>query len=120
MSVAASILLALGVALGAIGAHALRGSLSAETLAVFEKAVFYHITMSLGVLALSIYRAVQPGSSVVLFFSALMLTIGIVLFSGSLYLYTVSGIRWLAMITPVGGILLILGWFAAGYGFLRS
>jgi uncharacterized membrane protein YgdD (TMEM256/DUF423 family) len=94
------------VALGAFGAHGLRALLEKmNTLAIWEKATFYHLVHS----AVLIFVANRkPGFSVswILFFA------GIVIFSGSLYVLAFTGARWLGMITPVGGLCLLAGWLS--------
>lgn len=96
----------LGVALGAFGAHGLKDLLAGRAGALdwWEKATFYHLVHSAGALvALCWTRRVLPTA----FFLA-----GIALFSGSLYLMAFTGLRWLGAITPLGGILLLLGWLS--------
>jgi uncharacterized membrane protein YgdD (TMEM256/DUF423 family) len=95
----------LAVALGAFGAHALREVLARTptSAGLWEKAVFYHFihTVMLFVLAT---RSPLPRLP---WFSFL---IGIILFSGSLYLYATTGTHWLVMLTPIGGVSFIVGW----------
>lgn len=93
----------LAVALGAFGAHGLSDSLSEKMLETYRTGVFYHIVHSvvLLVLALSNYKFVK---------SFIFLTVGILLFSFSLYLYSLTGMKLLAMITPFGGVSLLIGW----------
>jgi uncharacterized membrane protein YgdD (TMEM256/DUF423 family) len=99
----------LGVALGAFGAHALRGRLPPELLAAWHTAVQYHLVHSAALLALGLYAS-ATGRSVRL--PAGLLTAGIVLFSGSLYLLAGAGQRWAGPVTPLGGLCLIAGWLA--------
>lgn len=107
----AALLLCAGIALGAFGAHALRGVLPAEQLAIYEKAIFYQIISALGALTLS---ALSSRASARLMSIARALILGgSCIFSGSLYCYVLSGLRGFAMVTPVGGIALILGWLCA-------
>src|SRR5512142_1210092 len=98
-SAAAAILLALAVILGAFGAHGLRARLDAYSMGVYEKAVFYHFVHALGMLVVSALPR-NPGTSWV---CALLLA-GIVIFSGSLYLLAITGVRALGAITPIGGL----------------
>ena len=99
---------ALGVALGAFGAHGLRGRLSPDMLAVFETGVRYHMYHALALLVVS---ALMPRLDGWLIHAAgWSFTIGIVLFSGSLYLLALTGVRTLGAITPLGGVAFILGW----------
>ena len=90
-----------GVALGAFGAHGLKDLFAVNgMLAVWQTAVFYHITHSIA----SLWAA---GHSPL---AAKLWMFGILLFSGSLYILAVSNIRWIGAITPVGGLLLLAGW----------
>jgi uncharacterized membrane protein YgdD (TMEM256/DUF423 family) len=100
---------ALGVALGAFGAHALKARLSADMLAVWQTAVQYHLWHALGLVAVGLLAQHLPASVPVRVAGWLML-VGIVLFSGSLYALALSGTRWLGAITPFGGACFILGW----------
>jgi len=97
------------VALGAFGAHALRGRLDDYALGVFETAVHYQFFHSLALLAVGLLMLQLPGSAL-LRSSALLFGIGIVVFSGSLYLLAVTGLRWLGAITPLGGLAFLAGW----------
>jgi uncharacterized membrane protein YgdD (TMEM256/DUF423 family) len=94
----------LAVALGAFGAHALKEHLAALHMSdVWEKAVFYHLIHAV-VLLLLAGRPIFPRLSWTFFL------IGIILFSGSLYLLAYTGTRWLGAITPLGGLCLLAGW----------
>ncbi len=99
----------LAVMLGAFGAHALKGRLDAYAAGVFETAVQYHFYHSLALLAVGVIALSQP-QTVLLKSSAWLFLIGIVVFSGSLYLLSVTGVRWLGAITPLGGLAFIGGW----------
>jgi len=100
---------ALVVLLGAFGAHALKARLSVEMLAVYQTGVHYHLFHALGLLAVGLV-AMQISDSAYLRWSGWLMQAGIVLFSGSLYLLSVSGLRWLGMITPFGGVAFIAAW----------
>ena len=100
---------ALVVLLGAFGAHALKARLSTEMLAVYQTGVHYHLFHALGLLAVGLV-ATQVTDSSYLRWSGWLMLVGIILFSGSLYLMSVSGLRWLGMITPFGGISFIIAW----------
>lgn len=110
----ASILLALAVGLGAFGAHGLKPYLSAEDLDVFKTAGFYHFIHSMAILVLAALSKSMHRKHV-RWIGRLFLA-GIVLFSGSLYLLSVSElvmgtrITWLGMITPLGGVAFIAAW----------
>jgi len=98
----------LAVALGAFGAHALEDRLSASARAVYETAVHYHFVHTLALLAIGVLcRATSHG---LLRGAGLAFILGLLLFSGSLYALSLSGIRWLGAITPLGGLSFMLGW----------
>jgi uncharacterized membrane protein YgdD (TMEM256/DUF423 family) len=118
-SLTAAILLALAVILGAFGAHGLRGRLDEYSMSVYEKAVFYHFIHALGILVVSILPRTGtfpegPAGTV-----CLVLFIGIVIFSGSLYLLAVTGNRMLGAITPIGGVAFIVGWLLLAWHLRR-
>ena len=103
----------LAVALGAFGAHALRGRLDDYARGIFETAVQYHFYHALalvlvGVILLS-QSATQP-SMTLLKSSGWLFLIGTAVFSGSLYLLAITGTKWLGAVTPLGGLALIAGW----------
>lgn len=98
------------VALGAFGAHSLKQSLSANMLAVYQTAVDYQFIHTLALLVLSLLLAKFPGNRLIIW-SAVFFALGIVLFSGSLYLLAISGLTWLGAITPVGGLAFLVAWF---------
>jgi uncharacterized membrane protein YgdD (TMEM256/DUF423 family) len=99
---------ATGVGLGAFGAHGLKARVSTEMLAVFETAVRYHLIHALGLLAVGWAAARWPGST--LQASGSLMLLGIVLFSGSLYLMVLTRARWLGAVTPLGGVAFITAW----------
>lgn len=106
-----------GVALGALGAHALEAKLEARGMvAVWETASLYHLAHALALLAVGIWlrisNGVGPAGAI---WAARAWTVGILLFSGSLYLLALGGPRWLGPITPLGGVALMVGW--AGIAF---
>jgi uncharacterized membrane protein YgdD (TMEM256/DUF423 family) len=109
---------ALGVALGAFGAHALKARLSADMLAVWQTAVQYHLWHALGLIAIGALVQHFPASGPVRLAGWLMLA-GIVLFSASLYVLTLSGGRWLGAVTPFGGACFIAGWLVLAYAVVR-
>lgn len=104
----AAALLALAVTFGAFGAHALKTQLSAEMLQTWKTAVDYHFYHALGLLVVGVLMISFPSSA--LKWSAVLLAVGILLFSGSLYTMALTGIKWLGAITPVGGLSFIAGW----------
>ena len=98
----------IGVAFGAFGAHALRGRLSADMLAVFETGVRYQMYHAFGVLIIALATARFDGWLVRA--AGWSFTIGIVLFSGSLYALALTGATKFGMITPLGGLAFLIGW----------
>jgi uncharacterized membrane protein YgdD (TMEM256/DUF423 family) len=102
---------ALGVVTGAFGAHALKEKLtSLGTVSTWNTSVLYHIFHALALLSISLYALTKPQTSAWLARSRTCWTLGILLFSGSLYIIALDGPRWFGPITPLGGIFLILGW----------
>lgn len=106
----AAIVLVLAVLLGAFGAHGLANRLDDYQRSVYEKAVFYHFIHGLGILAVAILARTGTADPARLSTVNWLLLIGIILFSGSLYILAMTGQRWLGAITPLGGISFILGW----------
>jgi uncharacterized membrane protein YgdD (TMEM256/DUF423 family) len=104
-----SILGFLGVVFGAFGAHALRSRLSAEMLAVFETAVRYQMYHTFAVLIVAAAIG-HIGDAAWLVLAGWFFVAGILLFSGSLYALTLTGIGILGAVTPVGGLLFLIGW----------
>src|SRR3954449_10174043 len=110
-----SILMALAVAAGAFGAHGLRGRLDAYSLSVYEKAVFYHFVHALGILCIAILARTNAITNSGANRTAGLLLVGVLVFSGSLYALSVTGIRILGAITPIGGLSFIVGWLWLAY-----
>jgi len=106
-------LLALAVILGAFGAHGLRDRLDAYSMGVYEKAVFYHFVHAMGMLVVSL----MPRTSGLVCW---LLLVGIVLFSGSLYVLAGTGIRILGAVTPFGGVAFIAAWLLLAYSAVRE
>ncbi len=102
-----ALLSGLAMAAGAFGAHALRSRLPAGDLAIFETAVRYQMYHGLALLAAAwlITQNLAPARG-----AALAMLVGIVIFSGSLYLLVLTGQRWFGAITPIGGLACLLGW----------
>jgi uncharacterized membrane protein YgdD (TMEM256/DUF423 family) len=112
-----AILMALGVMLGAFGAHALKDRLDAYSLDVYQKAVFYHFIHALGILIVARTSTLTQSASTTI--CALLLA-GIVLFSGSLYMLAITGTRALGAVTPFGGLAFIAAWLLLAYHLLRA
>lgn len=107
-----------GVALGAFGAHALRGSVGASDLAVFETGVRYQLVHALALFAVAWASTRWPGAAVSA--GGWAFVVGIVVFSGSLYALVLSGARWWGAITPIGGLAFLAGWALLAWGALRG
>ncbi len=112
-----------GVVLGAFGAHALRGELTEQAFNAFQTGVHYQIYHGLGLLALGLSAAAMPDNRLLdrrlLRWSAISMLMGIILFSGSLYLLAVTGMPLFGPVTPVGGILLITSWLLFAASILK-
>jgi uncharacterized membrane protein YgdD (TMEM256/DUF423 family) len=109
----------LAVLLGAFGAHALKNKLSADMLAIFQTGVQYHFYHALGLLAVGLV-AKQIPESAALKYAGWLMFIGIVIFSGSLYLLSLTGTRWLGAITPIGGVAFIAAWTLLAFAIYKS
>ena len=110
-------LLMLAVALGAFGAHGLKARVSPEMLAVWETAARYHALHGLGLFAVG--YLVDRGGGELARVAGLLILGGVTVFAGTLYGYALTGNMTLAMITPAGGLCMILGWLAAGVAMWR-
>jgi uncharacterized membrane protein YgdD (TMEM256/DUF423 family) len=98
----------IAVGAGAFGAHGLKERLSAEMLAIWQTAVTYQMAHGLGLLAIA---ALAPRFNSPLLASAgWLMFAGIVIFSGSLYVLSLTNVRWLGAITPIGGLGFLAGW----------
>jgi len=110
----------IAVAMGAFGAHGLKAILDADMLAVYKTAVMYQFWHSLGLGLIAVFQLHAPTSKRLIQAGWAMLT-GIVLFSGSLYLLALSGIKGLGMITPFGGLAFLAAWgLLAGFAYGES
>jgi uncharacterized membrane protein YgdD (TMEM256/DUF423 family) len=103
---AVSAMLAVGA--GAFGAHALRARISPEHLAIFETGARYQIYHALALLAVAWAVSRWPGSLPVI--AGWLFVLGSILFSGSLYILALTGVRWWGAVTPVGGLAFLGGW----------
>lgn len=115
---AAGFLLAIATVLGALGAHALKSHWAAERLDVYDTAVRYQFYHSLGLLGVGL--ALKFFDVGALRAAALLIVVGIILFSGSLYALTLGAPRVIGAVTPVGGLALIAGWIEFAYGIWRA
>jgi len=106
------------VAAGAFGAHSLRDRLATDMLTVFEVGVRYQMYHAIGLFVIAGACARWPGN--VMNAAGWLFMIGTVLFSGSLYVLSLTGIRWLGAITPFGGLAFLGGWAMLAWGVWRS
>ena len=104
----ASLLMFLGVALGAFGSHALKDKLTEYYLDVYKTAVTYHFIHALGLFVVAWLSTQFTDPKI--HTAGIFLVVGIVLFSGSLYVLSITGIKWLGAITPLGGVSFLTGW----------
>ncbi|MEX6665919.1 DUF423 domain-containing protein [Pseudomonas sp. W2-17] len=102
-----------GVALGAFAAHGLRNRLTPEYLAVFHTGVLYQLIHALAIFGVALLAMQIQGRLVT--YAGISFTLGIILFSGSLYLMTLTGATKLGIITPIGGLFFLLGWAILGW-----
>jgi uncharacterized membrane protein YgdD (TMEM256/DUF423 family) len=102
------------VALGAFGAHALRARVGPELLATFETGVRYHMYHALALFACA--WAQERWGSPLFGYAGWLFVAGIVFFSGSLYLLTLTGQRWWGAVTPLGGLAFLAGWGCLAWG----
>lgn len=102
----------LSVALGAFGAHGLEGKVTEKQLGTWEKAVNYQMFHSMALFVTALVMAKFQSGSVT--WAGWMFLVGIILFSGSLYIYSTTSIKTFAMITPIGGVAFLIGWILLG------
>jgi uncharacterized membrane protein YgdD (TMEM256/DUF423 family) len=108
---------ALAVAFGAFGAHGLEGRIDAHALSVYETGARYHMYHALAICLAALGMrgaATQPAS-----FAAAFFLVGIVLFAGSLYILSLTGLRAAAIVTPFGGVAFLIGWVTLAYAGTR-
>ena len=108
-----SLFAALSVLLGAFGAHGLKNRLSMEDLAIFETAVRYQMYHALGILLMGVASFYLTEKLVSI--PAYFLILGIIIFSGSLFLLVFTNLKWFGAITPIGGLCLMIGWLLLAY-----
>lgn len=108
----------IAVITGAFAAHTLKSKLSPDMFQVFEVAVRYQMYHALGLIAVA--WAASQWSSQLIAASGWLFVTGIVIFSGSLYILSLTGVRWLGAITPIGGIAFIVGWGCLLWTAIRS
>jgi uncharacterized membrane protein YgdD (TMEM256/DUF423 family) len=115
----AALLGALGVALGAFGAHILRAILPLQAMTIFETAVRYHLLHTLALLGTGLLMAQFPGLIPALRRVAWLFLLGILLFSGSLYVLSMSDLYWMGFVTPIGGLAWVAAWLGLAWTFWR-
>ena len=99
----------LAVGIGAFGAHGLKDTVPADLMAVYRTAVDYHFYHSLGLLIVGSLLLHKPELTR-LHWTGYFFIAGIVIFSGSLYILAITGIRWWGAVTPIGGLMFMAGW----------
>jgi uncharacterized membrane protein YgdD (TMEM256/DUF423 family) len=98
----------MGVLLGAFGAHGLKNKLSPDMMDIYKTAVLYHLIHALGLFAVAWLSNYTLDNKVQT--AGALLSFGIILFSGSLYVLSVTGLKWLGMVTPIGGLCFLTAW----------
>lgn len=117
---AGAFLMLIAVALGAFGAHALKHQLSVDMLAIWHTAVLYQMVHALGGIACGILMPRYSQQTNKIAVSGSLMLIGILAFSGSLYLLALTEQRWLGAITPIGGVAFLAAWAILGWTVWRS
>ncbi len=105
---------ALAVAAGAFGSHTLKATLSPDLLAVFETGVRYQMYHALALLLVGVVAGPTPTSW--FRWAGWLFVAGTLLFSGSLYVLSLTGLRWLGAVTPLGGVAFLVAWALVGWG----
>ncbi len=108
---------AVAVALGAFGAHRLQSKVTKERMETYQTGVQYHMYHSLGLILLGILNNALTSNNYILWSGWLMI-MGIILFSGSLYLLVISDKKWFGLITPFGGLAFIASWVMLAFMFM--
>ena len=111
------------IALGAFGAHALKASLSHDAMAIWQTAVQYQMFQTLALLGVALLMggsSAQTSRQGLLKITGYLFILGIALFSGSLYLLALTGVRWLGAITPLGGASFLAGWALLFWHSMRA
>lgn len=106
-----------GVGLGAFAAHGLKSRLTPEYLAIFHTGVTYQLVHTLALLGVALLATQIPGRLIT--WAGASFAVGILLFSGSLYVLTLTGVSKLGIITPLGGLAFLVGWFCLGLAAWR-
>ena len=118
LAMTGAVLMALSVALGAFGAHGLKSHVEAQALSWWDTGVTYQAWHGIGLLALA---AIKTDRNVLwIDRGGRCISAGVLIFSGSLYVMTLTGIRALGAVTPIGGLLMIFGWIFVGVGVRKQ
>ena len=112
-----SVFAALAILFGAFGSHALKEKLTPEQLEIYDIATRYLMFHALGIFAIGILGYQVPNE--VLTWPLLLMIFGILIFSGSLYLISLAGYKKLGMVTPIGGLALIISWLMVAYNIYK-
>jgi len=115
----AALFLFAAVVAGAFGAHAAKTMMAPDMIAVYQTAVQYHFWHGLGLLAVGVLIAWKPEAGM-LGVAAWLLVAGMLLFSGSLYLIALTGVRGISAVTPIGGVALLAAWLAVAWAAWRN
>ena len=116
--VTGALLAGVAIGLGAFGAHGLKNRITFDYLTVFETGVKYQIYHALGLMLIGILAFHFPSEP--LYIPCVFLITGICLFSGSLYVLSITGIKWIGAVTPFGGLSFIIGWILTAYYIWRA
>ncbi len=103
-----SVVMFLGVALGAFGSHALKGKLSVYAIEIYKTGILYHFIHGFALFLISWIITVSTDPKI--HYAGLCFLLGIIFFSGSLYILAITGIKTFGIITPIGGVLFLCGW----------
>lgn len=107
----ASFLLAISIVLGALATHALKQQLEPNLFNTFTVGVHYHQLQSLGLLVLGLFIYFKPNTFSKFKYPLILHTVGLLLFSGNCYIYALTQIKFFVHLVPIGGVLMIVGWF---------
>tara|TARA_A100001011_G_C13976475_1_gene701458 strand:- start:121 stop:489 length:369 start_codon:yes stop_codon:yes gene_type:complete len=116
--IAGSLFAALAILFGAFGSHALKEKLSLEELEIYDIATRYLMFHALGIFGMGILGYQVPSQILIIPFS--LMAFGILIFSGSLYLISLIGYKKLGMVTPIGGLALIISWIMLAYNIYKQ
>lgn len=110
----------IAVAAGAFAAHGLKHSITNEMLAIYRTAVEYQVYHSLGLILIGIILKLSAQHDRGIIISGWLMLAGIIIFSGSLYALSLSGVRWLGAITPIGGLCFLAAWWVLAWRIART